>query len=112
MIEAMGLAIETDPVSLRTDADGTVRVGSTRVTLDTIVGAFSEGLTAEEIAQQYPAVSLSDVYAAIAFYLRHQDEVRACLSERKETSRRLQAEAETRSSPMGFRARLLARRPE
>lgn len=33
------------------DADGVVRVGGTRVTLDTIVFAFEEGATAEEITQ-------------------------------------------------------------
>ena len=108
----MSLAIETDPVPLRTEADGTVRVGATRVTLDTVVAAFGEGLTAEEIAQQYPAVSLSDVYAAIAYYLRHKDEVRIYLSEREKTAAGLRAEAEARSSPVGFRERLLARRPQ
>ena len=106
----MSLAIETDPVPLRTEADGTVRVGRTRVTLDTVVAAFTEGLTAEEIAQQYPSVSRSDVYAAIAYYLRHQDEVKTYLSEREAEAARLRVEAETRTSPIGFRERLLARR--
>lgn len=108
---AMGLAIETaEPVPLHSDPDGTVRVGTTRVTLDTIVAAFSEGLTAEEIAQQYPAVSLADVYATVAYYLRHQDEVKAYLAERAERAATLRTEAEARSSPAGFRERLLARR--
>jgi uncharacterized protein (DUF433 family) len=40
-------------VPIQTDADGVVRVAGTRVTLDTIVGAFDAGATAEEIAQQY-----------------------------------------------------------
>ena len=106
----MSLAIGTEPVPLRVDAEGTVRVGRTRVTLDTVVAAFTEGLTAEEIAQQYPSVSLSDDYAAIAYYLRHQDEVRAYLREREKKGAELRTEAEARSTSVGFRERLLARR--
>jgi hypothetical protein len=41
------LMIEVAPVPLEVDADGVVRVGGTRVTLDTIVDAFREGATAE-----------------------------------------------------------------
>lgn len=47
----------TDVLPLETDADGVVRVGDTRVTLDTIIMAFTDGATAEEIAQQYPSSS-------------------------------------------------------
>ena len=43
------LFITTEPIPLETDADGVVRVGGTRVTLDTIVAAFTKGATAEEI---------------------------------------------------------------
>ena len=52
----MSLTIDAEPVPLQADADGVVRVGGTRVTLDTIVVAFQQGATAEEIAEQYPAV--------------------------------------------------------
>ena len=48
----MTLTIATEPIPLRMDSDGVVRVGKTRVTLDTVVAAFVEGATAEEIAQQ------------------------------------------------------------
>ena len=37
------------PVPLKTDVDGVVRVGNTRVTLDTVIAAFKEGVIAEEI---------------------------------------------------------------
>lgn len=40
----------TEIIPLKTDKDGVMRVSKTRVTLDTIVAAFSEGATAEEIA--------------------------------------------------------------
>ena len=35
--------------------------------------AFKEGLTAEEIVQQYPSLTLADAYAAITYYLRHRE---------------------------------------
>ena len=40
----------TDILPLETDGDGVVRVGNTRVTLDTIIMALTDGATAEEIA--------------------------------------------------------------
>lgn len=45
----MALAVVPDPVPLDTDRDGVFRVGGTRVTLDTVVGAFTDGATPEEI---------------------------------------------------------------
>ena len=51
--------IETIP--LEVDPNGVIRVSKTRVTLDTIVQAFNDGATAEEIAQQYPSVPLADI---------------------------------------------------
>jgi Protein of unknown function (DUF433) len=49
----MAALITTEIIPLETDSDGVIRVSQTRVTLDTIVTAFKEGATAEEIAQQY-----------------------------------------------------------
>ncbi|MBI3829617.1 MAG: DUF433 domain-containing protein [Planctomycetes bacterium] len=106
----MPLSLATEPVPLISDADGIVRVGKTRVTLDTVVGAFQEGATAEEIAQQYPSVSLADIYAVIAYYLRRTGEVDAYLNERKKLGDAVRAENEARSDPFGLRARLLARK--
>ena len=42
------LAIAAEPVPLEEDAHGVIRIGGTRVTLDTVISAFQEGLTAEE----------------------------------------------------------------
>ncbi|MGB3402663.1 MAG: DUF433 domain-containing protein [Microcoleaceae cyanobacterium] len=64
---------------LQTTADGVVRVGKTRVTLDTVVAVFKQGATAEEIVYRYPSLKLADVYATIAFYLNHESDVEAYL---------------------------------
>jgi hypothetical protein len=67
------------------------------VTLDTIVGAFDNGATADEIAQQYPSVPLADVYSVITYYLRHKADVRAYLGTREEQADLVRSEVETRS---------------
>lgn len=106
----MSLAVDPEPVPLATDADGVVRVGRTRVTLDTVVNAFREGATAEEIAQQYPTLRLADVYSVIAYYLRHRTSVDAFLEDRSRLGEEVRRENEERCDPTGIRERLLARR--
>ena len=60
---------------------GCYRVAGTRVSLDSIVYAFLDGDSPETIAQSFPALTLEQVYGAIAFYLAHEDEVDRYLSE-------------------------------
>jgi uncharacterized protein (DUF433 family) len=55
--------------------DGAYRVAGTRVSLDSIVYAFTAGQSAESIAQSFPVLTLEQVYGAIAFYLGHREEV-------------------------------------
>ena len=49
----MPLAIAPERLLLAEDADGVMRVGRTRVTLDTVVGAFNDGASAEDIVSMY-----------------------------------------------------------
>lgn len=65
----MALPAHVEIAAVQSDADGVARIGGTRVTLDSVVYAFQQGATAEEIAQQYPALKLADVYGAITYYL-------------------------------------------
>lgn len=106
----MALSFSTQTVPLAADADGVVRVGKTRVTLDTVIAAFSEGATAEEIVQQYPSLNLADVYQVIAYYLRRSSEVDAYLQQRKKQAEAARKQNEARFDPQGVRDRLLARR--
>ena len=106
----MSLPIKTEQVPLESDPDGVVRVGGTRVTLDSVVTAFLKGATAEEIAQQYPSLHLADIYSVIAYYLRRRTEVDSYLSERQKQAGTIRQQNEDRLEPSGVRARLLARR--
>ena len=56
-------------------------VAGTRVSLDSLVYAFRAGESPETIQQQFPSLSLEQVYGAIAFYLGHQAEVDANIRE-------------------------------
>lgn len=85
----MTITIAVEKAPLVTDSQGVVRVANTRVTLDTVVTAFLEGCTPEEIGEQYPSLQLPDVYLAIGYYLRHRDEVQAYLAERQRQSEKI-----------------------
>ena len=79
----MNLPSVSDPLPVVVGENGRViRVAGTRVTLDTLIGAFKRGATPEEIAQDYSAVSLPDVYAVITYYLRHRSDVDEYLERR------------------------------
>ncbi len=99
--------IETIPLEI--DSHGVIRVSKTRVTLDTLVMAFKDGATAEEIAQQYPSVPLADVYYVIGYYRRRQAEVESYLSRRRQEAEDIRKQNESRFDPAGIRERLLAR---
>ncbi len=99
-------------VPLATDVDGVVRMGGTRVTLDTVVAAFSEGTTAEGIVEQYPSLRLADVYSVIGYVLSHSAEVEGYLTDRRKLSDEVRRENEKRFDPGGIRDRLLARKPQ
>lgn len=105
----MSLPLTADPPPLSAGADGVVRVGGTRVTLDTVVEAFREGLTPEEVQQQYPSLHLGDIYSAVSYYLHHWPEVEEYLRGRARHREDARREAEARFDPIGIRDRLLAR---
>jgi uncharacterized protein (DUF433 family) len=104
------LTIAAKPIPLEADTNGVVRVSGTRVTLDTVVAAFEEGATAEEIVFQYPSLNLAHVYAVIAYYLQQRPQVEAYLQWRRAQADKIQQQNEARFDPHGIRERLLARR--
>ncbi|MBV6442163.1 MAG: DUF433 domain-containing protein [Haliscomenobacteraceae bacterium CHB4] len=97
-------------VPLKIDAAGVVRVGETRVTLDTVIGAFKNGATSEEIVFQFPVLELSDVYAIIGFYLKNQAGVERYLTQQKAGAESIRQKIEAKFPPAGIRQRLLQRR--
>ncbi|HXG68199.1 MAG TPA: DUF433 domain-containing protein [Blastocatellia bacterium] len=101
--------IQSEPVPLRVDASGVVRVGDTRVSLDTVIHAYHEGAIPEEITEQFTTLQLADVYSVIAFYLRHRDEVDEYLRKRREQREQVKRENEAKFDTTGLRERLRSR---
>jgi uncharacterized protein (DUF433 family) len=106
----MNPTVIPEPLPLAGGQDGGWRVGGTRVTLDTVIAAFNQGATAEEIVQQYPALALADVYAVIGYYLRHKPEVDAYLANREADAAAVREKVERELDVHNLRERLLARR--
>ena len=102
----MALLAKTEPVPLREDADGVIRVGGTRVTLDTVLTAYMHGSTPEQIAQDYSALEIADIYAVIAYYLRHREQVEEYLERRHRTAEAVRERFRARFPAEGLRERL------
>ena len=101
--------VPPEPVPLRLWPGGSVRVGKSRVGFDVVVHHFNQGETPEEIVRVYDTLKLFDVYGAIAFYLRHKEEMDACLKSWEEEAQARRAEHEAKHPPIS-RAELLKRR--
>ena len=80
----MNLVLERETPPLYKDKTGAIRVGISRVLLETVIRAFQDGASPESIIHRYSTLSLSDVYNTIGYYLRHQDAVEEYLSQRKQ----------------------------
>ncbi|MGE5340669.1 MAG: DUF433 domain-containing protein [Candidatus Omnitrophota bacterium] len=105
----MIMKIEQEQVPLRMDSDSVIRVGSTRVTLDTVIDAFKEGAAAEEIVFRYPTLQLADVYAVLGYYLRHPQEIEDYLSQRECRAKEVKRKYHLIFDNQNIRERLLAR---
>jgi uncharacterized protein (DUF433 family) len=73
--------------------NGGYYVQGTRVSLDSVVYAFLRGESSDGIGESFPALSLEQVYGAIAFYLAHRESIDSYLQEGKAEFARLRDEA-------------------
>ena len=74
-----------------------IRIAGTRVGLEHLLALYLDGYTAEEIAMQFPTVSLEQVHGVIAYYLGHREEVNRLLGQ---GSRGLWCRAEQAAKPV------------
>lgn len=99
-----------EPIPLHLDADRVLRVGGTRVPLETVVALFEQGETPEEITQNFPVLRLDDVYAVLTYVLRHRAEIGEYLERRGHEAAASRTEAEKRPGQGDLRKKLLALR--
>jgi uncharacterized protein (DUF433 family) len=107
----MTLAVQPEAPPLVEDESGGLRVGRSRVLLDLVVRAFDDGATPEAIVQRYATLSLPDVYAVVAFYLRHRGDVQVYLADRERRAGEVRQRIDAGQGDLSqIRARLEARR--
>ena len=71
-------------IPLRTDEQGAIRIGKTRVLLELVIHAYYMGETPEGIVDSYPSLTTADVYAVIGYYLANREEIDAYVRQRDE----------------------------
>jgi uncharacterized protein (DUF433 family) len=92
---------------------GAIRVTGTRINLETIVYQFNTGASAETIVDRFPALALADVYAVIAYYLRHKETVESYIQRREREAAVIRQEIESgQEDRQLIRKRLLQRAAE
>jgi uncharacterized protein (DUF433 family) len=99
-------------VPLTENEHGVLRIGGTRVSLDSVVSAFEHGETPEQVVQNFPVLKPDDVYAVITYYLRNQDEVRAYLKKQAQEAEVLRSETQREFPTHGLRERVRRRQRE
>src|SRR5690242_17008316 len=102
----------TQNVPLTEAEDGVVRVSESRITLDSIVHLFQSGATAEQIQEDFPTLTLSQVYSVIAYYLQHKREVDHYLSGQAVAAREVRLGVEGKLGADELRQRLRQRRAQ
>ena len=103
------LTIKPMPMPLSVDAAEEVRVGGKGVLLDYVVEEFEQGATPEMIIHTYDTLKLADVYAALAYYLAYQDDVREYMETRRRKVEEQYLKDRARPESLEIRARIRAR---
>jgi uncharacterized protein (DUF433 family) len=94
------LVMTPESPPFRQDAGGAIRVGASRVGLEIVIERFEEGMSAEEILKAYDTLKLADIYATLAYYLRHKEEVNAYLKQLQAETQALRDNSEVEVPPI------------
>ena len=103
----------TQNVPLTQTENGTIRITGSRVSLESILGQYEQGSTAEQIQESFPSLKLADIYAVISYYLNHRGQVDEYLGEQEMKAQSLRDSIEAdpvyRSKLTDLRARIKSR---
>jgi uncharacterized protein (DUF433 family) len=86
----MSTEIGTLLVRLPDVCGGRLRIDGTRLTVNQLVVWYKQGYSPEEIADQYPHLTLAQVYTALAYYHANREEIEADLAAEKIEADRLE----------------------
>ena len=79
--------IEKDPMR----CGGQAVIAGTRIRVAIVLGWYRQGMTVEEIVQQYPHIRPSDVHDALAYAYEHMPEIESDLTTDIEAEMRAKA---------------------
>jgi uncharacterized protein (DUF433 family) len=83
---------EASAPPFRWDEAQGIRIGKSRVTLDSLLASYNDGSTPEEIAVQYSVLHLCEIYSAIAYYLNHRREIDSYSAQRRQSAQQQHSE--------------------
>jgi len=106
----MTIPVSAQTVPLRTDDGGVIRVGNTRVSLDSVVHTYQQGATAEQISEDFPVLDLADIHMVISYYLRHAEDVNEYLAAQRQEAAELHTRIQADPKTQIIRQRLLEQR--
>ena len=89
----------TMTIPLKMDEHGAIRMSGTRITLDTVIARHHQGDSPEAIHEGFDILPLNDIYAVIAYYLAHRDELDAYLQRRDEEAEHIRQKVEANYTP-------------
>jgi len=85
--------------------EGSWRLSGSRVSLDSVVHSYWEGQSPEAIAEDFPTLSLEQIHGAIAFYLRHRQEIDQYMASQEKRWEEFRLESQAKHSPLVKRIR-------
>ncbi|MDT5123257.1 MAG: hypothetical protein QOC96_2739 [Acidobacteriota bacterium] len=97
---------------LRLDEDGTIRINGSRVSLDSIIEQFKLGATAEQIQEDFPTLTLREIYGAIYYYLDNTEAAEEYLRQQESAAEETRRFIDEHLPADSLRERLRARRQQ
>ena len=103
---------EAYPALLTRTSEGVLRITGTRITLDSVIQAFHDGATPEEMCQDFSGLALAHIYSVLAFYLTQQAAVDVYLKEQTQATTIIRQELQSTHAAFlaDLRHRLTTRR--
>ncbi len=92
----MDLPLDPEPCPIHVLENGAARLIDTRMALEGVVQCWNAGQSPESLAQDF-SLDLQQVYAVIAYYLRHRAVIDAYVRKCEEEGERLFAEIQARN---------------
>ena len=100
----------THTVPLGRDPDGVIRVTGSRVTLDSIVDEFERGATPEQIQEDFPSLTLREIYGVVAYYLDHREVTDEYCRQQEQAAAQTRRRLKQQPGLKALRARIADRR--